>query len=191
MVAALPFISLASTIIGGGFSLMGSMQQASASQAAANYQSQVARNNQIIAEQNASYARQVGQVETETQGMKTAAVVGSQIAAQGASGIDPTTGSPADVVKGTRELGKLDAMNVMRNAELRARGFDIEATNQGASADLIKSQAKQAGIAGMYSAGSSILGGASNFSEKWLKFQNEGVFGGSSSLGDWSPRGGV
>jgi hypothetical protein len=189
MVAALPFVALASTVIGTGVSIMGSMQQASAAESSAKYQAQVARNNQIIAEQNASYARQVGQAETETSGMKTAAMVGSAVAAQGASGLDAASGSPVDVVRGTREIGRFDTLNLVRNAELRARGFDIEASNQGATAKLSDATAKQAGVAGLYSAGSSILGGASNFSDKWIKFQNEGVFGGSS-LGDWSPRGG-
>jgi hypothetical protein len=175
MVAALPFVALASTVIGTGVSIMGSMQQASAAESSAKYQAQVARNNQIIAEQNASYARQVGQAETETSGMKTAAIVGSEVAAQGASGLDPTTGSPVDVVRGTREVGRFDTLNLVRNAELRARGFDIEAANQGASSKLYDATAKQAGIAGLYSTGSSILGGASSFSDKWIKFQNEGV----------------
>jgi hypothetical protein len=68
MVAALPFVALASTVIGTGVSIMGSMQQASAAESSAKYQAQVARNNQIIAEQNASYARQVGQAELKPRG---------------------------------------------------------------------------------------------------------------------------
>lgn len=188
---SLAVIGTVATVASTGFGIMGSMQQAGAQADAAKYQAQVARNNQIIAEQNASYARQVGQAETETSGMKTAAIVGSEVAAQGASGVDPTTGSPVDVVRGTREVGRFDTLNLVRNAELRARGFDIEASNQGASSKLYDASAKQAGIAGLYSTGSSILGGASNFADKWLKFQNEGIFGGSKVLGDFSPRGGV
>lgn len=180
---SLAVIGTVATVASTGFSLMGSMQQAGAQADAAKYQAQVARNNQIIAEQNASYARQVGQTETETSGMKTMAIVGSAVAAQGASGLDPTTGSPVDVVRGTREVGRFDTLNLVRNAELRARGFDIEASNQGASSQLYGAQAKQAGVAGLYSTGSSILGGASNFAEKWMKFQNEGIFGATSGTG--------
>lgn len=172
----LPIVSAVAGVAGTAFSVIGSMQQSAAAAETAKYQQQVARNNQIISEQNAAYSRQAGQAETEAQGMKTAAFVGSQIAAQGASGIDPTTGSPADVVRSSREIGRLDTLNLVKNAELRARGYDIEASNQGASATLYGAQAKNASTAGLYSAGASILGGVSNFSSKWLKFQNEGVF---------------
>jgi hypothetical protein len=99
---ALPIISVASTLIGGVVSFMGAQQQAAAAQASANYQSQVAKNNAKIAEDNAAYARQAGAAETEIQGMKTAQVVGAEIAGQSASGLDLTTGSPVDVVRGTR-----------------------------------------------------------------------------------------
>jgi hypothetical protein len=174
--AEIAIAGLVASAVGTGVNLIGSMQQSSANQATANYQAQVARNNQIIAEQNAAYSRQAGAAETETQGFKTASLVGGELAAQGASGVDPTTGSPIDVVRGSREYGRLDTLNLVRNAELRARGFDIAASNEGASAGLFTQQGKNAGTAGLYSAGSSILGGASNFSDKWLKFQNEGVF---------------
>jgi hypothetical protein len=173
---SLAVISIGSTVLSAGAGLVGSMQQASAASATAQYQSQVAKNNQTIADQNAAYARSVGQVEAQTQGMKTAALAGAATAGQGASGIDPTTGSPADVVQGIRTVGRADTNNIIANAELRARGYQIEASNQGASADLFASQAKTAQSAGLFSAGSSLLGGASSVGDKWLKFQREGVF---------------
>lgn len=174
--ATLGAISLASSVIGGGISFIGSMQTAQANASAANYQAQVARNNQIIAQQNADYARQAGQAQVEQEGMKTRAVIGAEAAAQGASGIDLTTGSPSDVRRSTQEVGELNSMNIMQNAELRARGFDIEATNQGAQAGLLRQQASNAQTAGAFSGFSSLLTGGSNFADKWLKYQNEGVF---------------
>ncbi len=170
-------ISLASTVIGGGVSLMGQMQTANANASAANYQAQVARNNQTIAEQNATYSRQAGVVEAEQQSQKTARLVGAEIAGQGASGIDPTTGSPAEVVRGTREMGRLDMLNLVQNAELRARGFNIEASNQGANAGLLTQQASNARTAGLFGAAGSLLTAGSSVSDKWLKFQTEGVGG--------------
>jgi hypothetical protein len=170
-------ISIGATVIGGAVNFMGQQQQAAASAASANYQAQVARNNQQIAEQNAAYSRQAGQVEAEQQGQKTARLVGAEVAAQGASGIDPTTGSPADVVRGTREMGRLDTLNLVQNAELRARGFNIEASNQGANAELLTQQARNARTAGTFGAAGSILTAGSSVADKWLKFQTEGVGG--------------
>lgn len=175
MAVALPFIAVAATVIGTGVSIMGAMNQASATKDAANYQAQVAKNNQTIAEQNAAYARQAGQAETEAEGMKTAAIVGQAVAAQGASGIDPTTGSPADVIRGTRDVRRLDTLNVVNNAELRARGLETQATNFGAESGLKKLEANNASTAGLYAAGSSLLGGASSVATKWQRFQTEGV----------------
>jgi hypothetical protein len=180
----LSILSIGSTVIGGAFSLMGQMQQSSANAAAANYQAQVARNNQTIAEQNATYARQAGVAEAEQQSQRTAKLVGAEVAAQGASGIDPTTGSPAEVVRRTREMGRLDTLNLVQNAELRARGFNIEASNQGANAGLLTQQASNARTAGLFGAAGSILTAGSSVADKWLKFQTEGVPGfGSSGTG--------
>jgi hypothetical protein len=175
---ALPIISVASTLIGGVVSFMGAQQQASAAQASANYQAQVAKNNAKIAEDNAAYSRQAGVAETEREGMKTAQVVGAELAGQSASGIDLTTGSPTDVVRGTREGARLSTLNLMQNAELRARGYNIEASNQQAEAGLATMRGRQAATAGTVGGFSSLLGGATSFADKWMKFQSEGVGGG-------------
>ncbi len=190
MADPLSILSLGSTLIGGVFSFVGGQQQAAAQKDAANFQAQVARNNQIIAQQNATYARQAGAAEAQTQGLRTAAVVGAEEAAQGSSGIDLTTGSPREVRRSTTELGQLDAANITQNAELRARGAEVQASNFGASAQLYSQQALNASSAGTFSGFGSLLSAGSQFSDKWLKFQNEGVAGFGGARGDWSPRGG-
>jgi len=169
-------LSLGSTLIGGITSFIGGQQQAAATKDAANFQAQVARNNQIIAQQNAAYARQAGAAETVAQGMKTAAVVGAEEAAQGSSGIDLTTGSPREVRRSTTELGQLDTLTIQQNAELRARGAEVQASNFGAEAGLAEMKARNASSAGTFSGFSSLLSAGSQFSDKWMKFQNEGVF---------------
>ncbi len=174
--ATLAIVSLVSTVASAGISFIGGQQQAAAQKDAANYQAQVARNNQVIAEQNATYARQAGAAEVEAQGMKTRAVVGQEEAAQGASGIDLTTGSPQEVRRSTSQLGQLDAATLQANAELRARGAEVQASNFGASAALYSQQAKNASSAGTISGFSSLLSGGSQFSDKWLKYQNQGIF---------------
>lgn len=176
MADPLSLLSLGSTLIGGVFSFIGGQQQAAAQKDAANFQAQVARNNQIIAQQNATYARQAGAVEAQTQGIKTASVVGAEEAAQGSSGIDLTTGSPREVRRSTTELGQLDAATIMQNAELRARGAEVQASNFGSEAQLASARARNASSAGTISGFSSLLSGGSQFSDKWLKFTNEGVF---------------
>lgn len=176
MADPLTLLSLGSTIIGGVMSFVGGQQQAAAQKDAANFQAQVARNNQIIAQQNADYARQAGAADTVTQGIKTAQVVGAEEAAQGSSGIDLTTGSPREVRRSTTELGQLDAATIMHNAELRARGAEVQASNFGSEAQLASMRASNASSAGTFSGFSSLLSAGSQFSDKWMKFKNEGVF---------------
>jgi hypothetical protein len=173
---SLAVVSIGSTVLSAGVGAIGAIQQGNAAAASANYQAQVAKNNQTIAEQNATYSRQAGQAETEAEGMKTASIVGAAVAGQGAAGVDPTTGSPADVVRGTRETRRLDTLNIVQNAELRARGFDIQGSNFGAQSHLDRLTASNAQTAGLYGAGASLLGGASSVATKWQKYQTEGIF---------------
>src|SRR5882672_5130647 len=51
------------------------------------YQAQVARNNKLIAEQNANYERDVGEVTAQQLGMKQQWERGQMMAQQGASGL--------------------------------------------------------------------------------------------------------
>ncbi len=87
-----------------------------------------------------------------------------------------TTGSPREVRRSTTELGQLDTLTIQQNAELRARGAEVQASNFGAEAGLASMRAQNASTAGTISGFSSLLSAGSQFSDKWLKFQNEGVF---------------
>jgi hypothetical protein len=171
--------SLASSGIGA----IGAMQQGQAQAAAANYQAQVARNSQQVAEQNARYAIQAGQSRAQTEDIRTGAVVGQQAAAQAASGIDITTGSPVDVRESTRQMGRLSSLNIMQNANLQAYGYRTQATGFGAQAGLDTAQAGFAKQAGFIGAGTSLLGGASSFADKWLSYQLKTGSGGAGSIG--------
>src|SRR5678815_675005 len=93
----LPAIALAATAVSAGISAYGAYQQGQAGEAAGKYQAQVAKNNAIIAEQNAQFELQKGERESEAQNYKTRALLGHQKAGQAASGIDVNTGSPLDV----------------------------------------------------------------------------------------------
>lgn len=174
--AFLPAIAMAASVIGTGLSAVGQIQSAQAQSAAANYQAEVARVNQQIQQQNAAYERQKGDVEAQQQDMKNKAAMGSLEAAQGASGFDMNTGSSLDTRESARKLGRLDTLTVRNNAERRAHEFDIAAMNQGAQANLYTAQGKTSQMAGYLGAATSLIGGVSSVSDKWLKFQNAGLF---------------
>ena len=105
-------LAMAASAIGGAASAYGTYEAGQARGAAADYQSQVAENNAIIADRNADYATKVGEIDIARQGMKNRAVLGSIKAGQGASGVDVNTGSSADVQGAAAELGMLDALTI-------------------------------------------------------------------------------
>jgi hypothetical protein len=154
-------------IIGGVVSAIGAMKQGQAQADAANYQAQVARNNEIISLQQANLARQDGATKAQQQDLKAAQTLGTQKAVLGASGVDIESGSAREVVASQNELARLDALTVQSNAERKAWGFDVEASNQKAQAGLYRMQAKNAKEAGMLNAFSSLLGGFGKVAGKW------------------------
>jgi hypothetical protein len=170
-----PEVALIATVASAVVSGVGAIQQGNAQADAAKYQAAVARNNQIIAQQNAGYAAQAGAVAAQARDRKNAAVAGSLLAGQGASGIDVESTSSKEVRDSQEQLGRLDTQTIMARALLQSRSYTQEAANQGAESDLATQRASNASTAGTIGAFSSLLGGASGFADKWMKYQNVGI----------------
>jgi hypothetical protein len=155
-------------------SVGGSIMQGYAQSQAANYNAQVARNNQIVANQNAQIALQTGQTQEEAKRIQTGEMMGGIVASQAASGVNPNTGSALSVRSSAAETGELDALTIRSNANLQARNLTYQAAQYGAQSQLYSSQAG-------WDVANSILGGASSVSDKWLKYNQMGVFGNQPS----------
>lgn len=179
--ATLAIVSLGSTVLSAGVGAIGAENSAAAQAASANYQAQVAQNNQTIAEQNARYATETAAVNAQNQDRQTAQTVGREVAGAAASGLDTTTGSPLDVQTGSREIGRLTSLQDIQQGNVTAYGYRTQATGFASQAQLDRAQAGFASTAGTIGAFGSILGGAASFASKWSGFQNQGVFGSGSS----------
>ena len=172
-VETLAIMSVASTVLGGAMSAVGQMQQQAAAQQQAQYMAQVAKNNQIIANQTATYARQAAAAQEARQNEKTAAVIGATRAAQASNGLDVNSGSNLDVQSSAQELGQLDAASIRSQGERQARAYE----DQG------RGFADQAALYGMTPGPSylsmfgNILGTAGSVSSKWASYQQNGVGG--------------
>ena len=168
-VVPLMVASIVTSVAGAGMSAYSQMQSA-------NYNAQVAKNNQIIANQNASIALQQGQQQEENKRIQTGEMLGAIESGEAASGVNPNTGSALNVRASAAETGELDALTIRSNANLTARNSAYAARMYGSQAQLDTSQ-------GEYGAMSSILGGASSVSNKWLQYQMNGAgsSGGSSN----------
>lgn len=138
-------------------------EQASAQAGMANYQAQVARNNQMIAEGYAQRALQQGQVDEQNQRLKTAAALGSQRASLASQGGDVNSGSPLDLQADTARTGEYNAQAVRNNAALKAYGYRVQAFNDAADAGRYDLQATDTWAALPYRIGSSLLNDANSF----------------------------
>lgn len=170
-----PALALVATAVGTAVSAYGAYQQGQAAQQASQYQAQVARNNAIIAQQNADAARKQAAVQAQDQDMKTRQEQAAALAALGASGFDVNTGSPKNVLTSVGTTGRLNTQRIVYAGENKARDALIQGANFNAQAGLYDMQGSQAATAGGINAFSSILGGASNFSDKWYNFSSRGV----------------
>lgn len=159
------------TAVGTGIGAIGAIQQGEATAANAKYQAAVARNNQIIAEQNAQYASQAGAATTTRAQLKQREVEGEVGAALGASGIDMNTGSPVAVRSATSEVKQLDTATTAQDAALKVYGFRTQGTNYGAESQLKTQEASQASTAGLISGGSTLLSGLGGLASKWSAWQ--------------------
>lgn len=172
-----PEIALAATAISAGVGAVGAIQQGQASADAANYQAGVARNNAIIAGQNKQYAVQAGAVKAQAQDLRNRETQGRVLAAQGASGIDTDSTTSTEVRQSAAEIGRLDTMTIMANALLTSRAAGVAESDAQAQATLATQRAAQSETAGLIGAGSSILGGAASFADKWASYKAKGVEG--------------
>jgi hypothetical protein len=179
-------MSLVATAASAGLGFMGQMQQQQAASAQANYQAQVARQNQQIMEANAKQAEwqkndaiERGKVAEQQQRTKTSQMLGQQEARLAAQGTD-LSGSPTDILADTSRAGEFDALTVRNNAVREAWGYDTKAWNARVGANNYGTEAafKSSFQPSYIGAGASLLAGASSLADKWSRFQDVGALGG-------------
>ena len=156
----LPTAALAVAGAGAATSAVGTITGGIAQKEQADYQAQVARNNQTIALQNANYASEAGAVQAENVGLKAAGELGQVKAAQAAGGIDVNSGSAVDVQQSQRESGALSELTTANNATLQAYGYQTQATGYAAQAGLEEATAENAIPGSLLSAAGGALSSA-------------------------------
>src|SRR6185312_4943948 len=93
IVMGLMGVGTLATVAGAANTASGQIAQGDAAQQAAEYRAQVARNNAKMAEGDARYVIQAGDVASYNEGMKGRAKLGNVIASQAASGVNVNKGS--------------------------------------------------------------------------------------------------
>jgi hypothetical protein len=175
--------SLAMGAIGTGMNAIGQANTAQAQAAQMNYQAQVARNNQAVAQWNAQRALEQGEVDADNRNLKTAQLEGSQRAALAAEGGDVDSGSPLDIVADTARAGYTDAATIRSNAALQAYGYQLQAAGDAGTASADSASAVN-GLANLpFGIGSSLLSGASSIGGKYAEWAKPGGLFGNGSAG--------
>lgn len=172
----LPYLSIGSSLVGGGLQAEGQLQSAKAESATAEYNSQVAAQNAQIAGENVNLVGASGTAQVEQQELKNKATYGALVAAQGASGVDVNTGSAKQVQLSQKEVGQLDAMTIQSQAARQAFGYQTQETGFKAESILGKSEAQYAKDAGDIAAGSTLLGSFSSAGINYGKYLASGGF---------------
>lgn len=129
------------------------MMQGQAAEAQANQQAAALRQNAMYLNRAAKDARTRGAYEADWQRIGTQSLIGTQRAAQAASGGVVDMDSYAIQAQDTAQLGELDALTISNNAAREAYGYDVEASGMLTNARQMQQAAKRNTM-------TSILGGA-------------------------------
>jgi hypothetical protein len=167
-----PEVAAGASILGAGITAIGQVRQGEAQAAEARYQAQVARNNQVIAQQNANYALQAGEEATYQTGLRERAKAGQLTADLAAGGLDVNTGSAAELRTSQAELGQQAEETTKQGSELTAYGYRTQATSYGAQAQLLQAEAPMDITAGYLGAGGTLLSNVGNLGIKWNALAN-------------------
>ncbi|MBI5900849.1 MAG: hypothetical protein HZB40_16710 [Rhodocyclales bacterium] len=152
--------------------VVGSMNQAEQQRSAYEYQSQVARNNAIIAEQNARLAQEQGAQDEQNQRLKVASFYSDQRAQLAANGIDLGVGSAADLLATTKFMGEHDALTIRDNAARRAWAYRAQSQDFTSDASFKSAAGSNinpfmAGASSFMTGAGSMLTSAGGVANKW------------------------
>jgi len=165
MAAALPVIS---TVMGAA----GAVYTGFAQKQAADYQAQVARNNALAAEQMKRVEIQNGLIAAQEQDRANAEKAGMQRAAMAASGFDINEGTQREIGVSQTILGRTDSLRKAHAGQLAGWNLQNRADNFRAEASLAESRGNNAMMSGIFGGATSLIGGATKFSDKWNMYSS-------------------
>ena len=177
--------AVASTAVG----VASAQQQAQAAKNQAKFQQQVAANNAIIAQQNATRIRQQAEVAEEEQRERLRLTKGAATARLAASGLlvdDDVDATSALFLQDIAESGEYDILKLRDNYEQEARAAEIQGSNFQAQSSLFGLQASNQSPG--FAAAGALLSGAGKVASagKTAGWWGGGK-GGGTGWGDYTP----
>jgi hypothetical protein len=160
IIPLIPYITAAAAVVG-----------TYAAVKAGQAQSEAADYNRKQALDNANAIRAQGEQAAIAQKREMGLKLGTLAANQGASGVDPSTGSPLDVLSSSIQQGTLDNLNVKYNYQMKALGYQN-------SAGLDQMESDNATTAGYLNAAGTALGGAAQAGSQYYQMHGGTPVGG-------------
>jgi hypothetical protein len=144
---------------------VGQVQSGMAARAQGRYETNVANQNAaLVRNQQADAIAKQAQQRVQLD-RKYSQLEGSQQVAFAANGIDAGFGSAKQATEDTSMLRGEDAANLNLNQSDEIKGFDINAANYQSQAQAAKMKGDSAFTSALFGAGSTILGGASQYAK--------------------------
>lgn len=125
-----------------------SAQATEAKNKALDYNAGIQRHNAELADIQATEAERLGRTQEAAHRREVGQFRGSQRAGFGASGVLVDSGSTADAVARTTELGEMDAMTIRHNAALEAWGLREQGKQYRQSAKMAEAQKQSSLLSG-------------------------------------------
>lgn len=161
---------------------VGAVGQGISSSHAASAQGEIARNNAIQAGRNAQFTSEQGTGQEILAGERSRGQQGAIRTGFGANGVDPNTGSPADVARSARDLAQQDALTIRSNSARQAYGYKTQQQGGNTQALLDASAAQSAAAAGGINAAGSLLSGLSDAQRQYAPISDSTWSGASSAI---------
>lgn len=183
------YIAMGINMAGSVVSAYGQDRQSKAEAAAMEFDAKVADDNAKNAEYAAKDAKKRGAKEERKHRQRVKLLVGKQKAAYGASGVDVTSGAPADVMAETVLYGTDDAATIRYNAAMEAWGMKARAANYRAQGGQYRVGAKGAKMSGAFAVGSTLLTGLGSTARQYTDYRYNQPTNKGGTPKEKSPRG--
>lgn len=177
--ASVMYASMGLSAIG---AITNAFSQSAAVRAQGNYESSIASTNAAIAGLQERQTLEQGDIEASRQNLKTQASVGSEKAAEGASGVDVASGSAAIVRAGTTSVGQIDELTIRNNAARKAWGYQTEELQDNFQGQFAQLTAKAKSFQGLLSGGLQAISGPLGIESNYLRFSRYMGGGGGNGL---------
>lgn len=171
--------SIAGVVGGAALGAAGSLFSGFAGATSAKYKAAIAGINSRIAQQNAQWAMDAGNIKAEEQGLQAGAEIAQTKVAQAASDLDVNRGSAVATRNTQVAVADFDQKMTRFNAGKAAWSDEAQAAADTAQQKLDLQTAQYDVTAGYIGAASSILGGATSVASKWK--DPSGTLGSDSS----------